>query len=167
MWKILFLSILGLASFAQAQPNVELDHRNGFKDIKLLSKATELKTLQLAGNIKGREFHSIYKAVNGAYGSVGDIAVKDLEVLTYKDLIYEIRVTADKDPQLFKGLEKAFGQARHSVVENKYYWQGDAVKLTFESIGKRKVQFVYHAFGIKAIIKEDKAKKVEDLSSEF
>ena len=167
MRKIIFLSFLGLASIVQAQSNAELDERNGFKDIKLLSKASELKTLQFSGNVKGEEFQSIYKPVNGAYSSIGEIAIRDLEVFTYKDLIYEIKVTTDKDPQLFKGLEKAFGNAKHSVVENKYYWQGEEVKLSFESVAKRKVQLVYHAFDIKDIIKQDATKKVEDLSSEF
>ena len=126
-----------------------------------------MNTLAYAHELKGEPFHAVYKPVSGAYATIGEVSIKDIEILTYKDLIYEIKVTTDKDPQLFKGLEKAFGKARHSVVDNYYYWQGEAVKLSFQSAGKKKIQFTYYASGIQDIIKKDAEKKVEDLSTEF
>ena len=167
MQKFIFLLFLLISSFSFAQKNTELDKRNGFKDIKLLSKATDVKTLAYAHDLKGEHFHAVYKPVNGAYTHIGEVTIKEMKILTYKDLIYQITVTTDKDPQLYKGLEKAFGKARHSVVDNYYYWQGQNVRLSFLSSGKKKVQFTYYALGIKKLIKADAIKKVEDLSSEF
>lgn len=167
MSKFLFLPILLISTFCLAQSNAELDKRNGFKDIKLLTNATALSTLAYAQEIKDQPFTAVYKPVNGAYPNIGEVAIKEIEVLTYKNLIYQITITTEKDPQLFKGLEKAFGKARHSVVDNYYYWQGSIVRLSFLSVGKKKVQFTYYAPGIKDIRKADAVKKVEDLSSEF
>ena len=63
--------------------------------------------------------------------------------------------------------EKAFGKATHSVKDNLYHWNTGKVSLTFGSVAKKKVQLVYYAHGIKAIMKADANQKIEDLSTEF
>lgn len=167
MRTALFFSILLVSTICQAQSLEELDERNGFKDIKLLSNATEYSTLEFKSDLKDQEFHALYVKTNDAYETIGEAKIKSLEVLTYKNLIYQITVVTDKDPNLFKGLQKAFGKANHSVVDNLYHWNTAKVSLSFGSEGKKKLKLVYYAHGIKQIIKEDKEKKVEDLSSEF
>ena len=166
--RLLLLVLFFAGSFAvQSQSARELDARNGFKDIKLLTNVNDISSLEFAGNNKSEENQAYYKPKSGQYTSIGEVPIKSLKVLTYDNLIYEIEITCAKDPQLFRGLEKAFGKATHSVKDNLYHWNTSQVSLTFGSVGKKKVQLVYYAYGIKAIMKSDANKKIEDLSTEF
>jgi len=167
MKTILLVLFVGLTVLVYGQKNNELDNRNGFKNIKLLSKVDSYKGLVFDKVIDEKKSIHQYKRLKSAFPSIGEIDIKDLTLLTYKDLIYQINITTTKDPQLFKGLEKAFGKAQHSVRYQKYFWEGDQVKLTFESIASNKLQLTYHAKGIKAIMKSDKQKKIDRLSTEF
>ena len=166
MRTIIFIILSTASCIAQAQ-NSELDSRNGFKDIKLLSNATEYAGLKFDKN-DDEEFKAIYSKKSGYFQSIGEIEIKDLKVYTYNDLIYRIEVVADKDPRLFKGLEKAFGEAKYSVIGNDYVWQGENVKLSFASHPKGKmVVMKYSTYLIKNIIKQDKEQVIEDLSDDF
>ena len=166
--RLLLYILFFASSFAlQAQSATELDTRNGFKDIKLLSNVNDISSLEFASNNKDEENQAYYKPKSGQYTSIGAVPIKSLRVLTYDNLVYEIEITCAKDPQLFRGLEKAFGKAKHSVKDNLYHWSTGKVSLTFGSVGKKKVQLVYYAYGIKAIMKADANQKIEDLSTEF
>ena len=167
MRAAIFFLILFFSGSLSAQSLAELDKRNGFKDIKLLSKATDYGSLEFKSELKDQEFHAVYNSKNGAYPSLGEASIKSIEILTYKDLIYQVTVIVDKEPNLFRGLEKAFGKAKHSVIDNLYHWNTGKVSLTFGAEGKKRLRLVYYAHGIKKIIQDDKKKKVEDLSSEF
>lgn len=150
-----------------AQKNTELDARNGFKDIKLLTDIGHYKGLTLDKHLDESVGIDQYERKKNNYMFIGEIPIKNLSALTYKGKIYQINIVTPKTPDLFKGLEKAFGKARHSVRYQKYFWEGDQVKLTFESISTNRLQLVYYAKGIKAMMKADKKKKIESLSSEF
>jgi len=149
------------------QANEELDKRNGFKDIKLLSKIDQYDNLEIDKQLDPEHFIGQYKRTRSSYPSIGEIEVKDLTLLTYKGIVYQINIVTAKNPQLYKGLVKAFGKAQHSVRYQKYFWEGKNVKLTFESIASNKLQLIYYAKGIKKIMKSDKIKKIEQLATEF
>jgi len=166
MRTLLFLTfILGFFSL-QAQSQ-ELDKRNGFKNIKLLSKATDYNELKFEKN-QEEENKAIYTRTSGSLQSIGEIQIKELNVYTYNDIIYRIEVATAKNTQLFKGLEKAYGKSKFAVVTNVYVWKGENVALTFGSEkGGKRIVMNYTAPEIKNIIKRDKEQKIEDLSDDF
>ena len=105
MIRTLFTLLL-LAGFLNAQAqNSELDERNGFKHVKILSKVTSYPELKL--DKTKDEFKSTYTRRPGYLLTIGEIQIKDFVVYTYKDLIYQIDITTAKDSNLFKGLEQA------------------------------------------------------------
>ncbi len=160
----LLLLIISLNLHAQ---NTELDKRNGFKNIKLLTKASEYTELKFDKN-QEEENKAIYVRTAGSIETIGDIPIKELNVYTYKDLIYRIEVSTGKNTQLFKGLEKAYGKSKFAVVTNVYVWKGEKVALTFGSEkGGKRIVMNYTAPEIKNIIKQDKEQKIKDLSNDF
>lgn len=147
--------------------NNELDERNGFKNVKLLSKATEYPELKFDKQ-QAEAFKAIYVRKPGYIESIGEIPIKDLKVYTYKDLIYQIDVITNKEPELFKGLEAAFGKAKFSVVGNEYYWQGNRIKLTYSSMkGGKKTIMTYSTDKVKDLIKQDEQAEIKQLSEDF
>lgn len=166
MRTLLLISIL-IGSFNLLAQNQELDDRNGFKNIKLLSKATDYSELKFSKD-QEEEFKAIYTRTSGSLQYIGDIQIKELNVYTYNDIIYRIEVATGKNTQLFKGLEKAYGKSKFAVVTNVYVWKGDKVALTFASEkGGKRVVMNYTTPEIKEIIKEDKEKKIQALSDDF
>ncbi len=150
-------------SFAQ---NSELDERNGFKHIKILSNATDYPELKL--DKTKDENYATYVRRNGHLMSIGDIPIKEFEVSTYKNQIYQIDITTPKNPKLFKSLEEAFGKAKFVVTSNNYVWQGSSVKLSFKSLkGGKDTKMTYTSLKIKDIIKQDEEQKIKDLSKDF
>ncbi|MCB0497957.1 MAG: hypothetical protein KDC79_17595 [Cyclobacteriaceae bacterium] len=165
--KILYTLLLLVGSVSVFAQNNELDERNGFKNIKLLSKATDYLELKF-DKPQAEQYKAIYVRKVGYMESIGEIQIKDLKVYTYKDLIYQIDVVTNKEPELFKGLEAAFGKAKFSVVGNEYFWQGNKVKLTFSSMkGGKKVIMSYSTPEIKDIIKQDEQAEIKQLSEDF
>lgn len=166
MRTLLLISFL-IGSFNLLAQNQELDDRNGFKNIKLLSKATDYSELKFSKD-QEEEFKAIYTRTSGSLQYIGDIQIKELNVYTYNDIIYRIEVATGKNTQLFKGLEKAYGKSKFAVVTNVYVWKGDKVALTFASEkGGKRVVMNYTTPEIKEIIKEDKEKKIQALSDDF
>lgn len=166
MKTILSLLLLVGSITAYAQNN-ELDERNGFKNIKLLSKANEYPELKFDKQ-QAKEGKAIYIRKPGYLQSIGDIQIRDLKVYTYKDLIYQIDVITNKEPELFRGLEAAFGKAKFSVVGNEYFWQGNRIKLTYSSIkGGKKTVMTYSTDKIKNLIKQDEQAEIKQLSEDF
>lgn len=165
--RILFTLLILVGSISLYAQNNELDERNGFKNIKLLSKATDYPELKFDKQ-QAEEFKAIYVSKPGYLESIGDIQIKDFKAYTYKDLIYQIEIITNKEPELFKGLEAAFGNAKFSVVGNEYVWQGTKVKLTYSSIkGGKKTIMTYSAPEIKDIIKQDEQAEIKQLSEDF
>ena len=163
----LFLSILTTSGLCQDIS--ELDKRNGFKSIKLGYPIDSVQGYKLVKEFKERdEFPAkLYEVDNPDYKSIGEVKVNKVELKTYKDLIYEIRVVAHKDPRLMKALESLYGVAEYDIKNETYFWKSDNLILKFQSEGKNKLELLYISFGIHKSMKEDKEKKVDDIANDF
>lgn len=162
---VLLLAALPLLSLAQN--GKELDKRNGFKDIKLLTDVSTNEGLEYWKPQKDMPKHDFYRNAKGAYKTIGDVQVYKVTVSTYRNLAYKIEIIAAKDENLFRSLEKAFGKIKYSMGSQISYWEGANVRLTYESESASKIKLTYSANGIKQIIASDKKKVVDSLSSEF
>jgi len=85
--RIILILLLFITSLITEAQNAELDKRNGFKEIKLLSNANEYEGLKF-DKVQEEEHKAIYSKKSGYFESIGEIAIKDLSVYTYNDLIY-------------------------------------------------------------------------------
>jgi hypothetical protein len=167
MRALIFILIAALPLLAQAQSGEELDRRNGFKDIKLLTDISTLESLEYWKPQKDKPKHDLYRRAKGAYESIGNVQVYKVNVYTYRNLAYKIEVITDKDEKLFRSLEKAFGKIKYSMGSQISYWEGKNVRLTYQSVNAKKISLTYSANGINQIIASDKKKAVDSLSSEF
>lgn len=164
---LLILVFIAFTLSVSGQSEAELDKRNGFKDIKLLSDVTKYEGLAFSKPLKNNPGHTIYKKVKGYYETIGDIEVYNLVVYAYKNQIYQINVTTKKEEKLFRSLEKAFGKVNTSLVTPNPYWEGENVKLIYIVAGAKKLTLSYQSKKIKQIIANDKKKDVENLSTDF
>ena len=167
MRALIFLSIFIFPFLTQAQATNELDRRNGFKDIELLTDVSTLDGLEYWKPQKNKPKHDLYKNRKNAYESIGDVKVYKVIVYTYRNLAYRIEIVSQKDEKLFRSLEKAFGKIKYSMGSQVSYWAGEKVRLTYETVGSNKIRLTYSANGINQIIASDKQKAVDSLSSEF
>lgn len=153
-------------SYAQG---TELDKRNGFKDIKLGT---------VVDSVKGVKFKKDFQEKNGApaklftvehpdYATIGEIKVNEIELKAYKNLIYQITVITEKDSRLMKAMESALGKAEYDIRNDRYSWAGENLTLTFQSHSKKELMLVYTSYPVYRIMKEDKEKKVENISNDF
>ena len=167
--SILFTLLWCLITPLQAQQNVELDKRNGFKDIKLGTPVDSIKGISLKGEVTNKEeqVSKVYTVDNPAYKKIGEVVVEDLELTAYKGLISIIRVVTTKDTRLMKGMEMALGKAEWDLRNEQYFWRGQNLILTFKSAEKDKIELTYTSFPIFQKMKEDKKKEVEDIADDF
>ena len=166
--RLLFsIALLLSPILVTAQNGEELDRRNGFKDIELLTDVSTQPGLKYWKEQKKKPKHDLYRSEKGAYETIGDVQVHKLTVYTYRNLAYKIEVIADKDEKLFRSLEKAFGKIKYSMGSQISYWEGENVRLTYESESSSKIKLTYSSNGINQIIAADKKKAVDSLSSEF
>ena len=88
----------------KAQNFSELEKRNGFKNIKLGYPIDSIKGFVFLKDLKEKDEFAVklYSVEHSDYKNIGDVAVKDIRLLTYQDLIYKIFVTTDKDPRLMR-----------------------------------------------------------------
>lgn len=167
MKAAIILLLLTLPFVSTAQNGEELDKRNGFKDIKLLTDISTNEGLEYWKPQKDKPKHDFYRNTKGAYTSIGEVKVFKVTVSTYRDLAYKIEIIAEKDENLFRSLEKAFGKIKYSMGSQISYWEGETVRLTYESESASKIKLTYSSNGIQQIIAADKKKAVDSLSSEF
>lgn len=151
------------------QDLAELDKRNGFKDIRLGTPVDSVRGIELEKEFKERnEFPAkLFKVDHADYKSIGEVKVSKVELKTYKDLIYEIRVVADKDPRLMKALESLYGKADYDMKNDTYFWKTENVILKFHSESKNKLELVYISPPVHKSMKDDKNKKVDDIANDF
>lgn len=151
-----------------AQNTSELDRRNGFKDIKLGSPIDSVKDAVLKKEIMEQKIFpaKIYETKHPDYKTIGEVAVKKIELKTYKGLIYEINVFLPKDQRVMQGLEKSYGEATFSVRLHAYYWKAENLSLVFKGDGK-KIQLTYKSAPMLKMMHEDKSKKVDEVAEEF
>ncbi|UII34078.1 hypothetical protein LVD17_09655 [Fulvivirga ulvae] len=163
---ILFLMMSGKLL---AQGAEELDRRNGFKDIKMTSNIAEYEGLEYKKDIEDEVFPQakLYTAKKGYYENIGSLKIFDLEVKVYKDSIFEIKVITEKDPNLYKGLKKAFGEPEFAYRSSKYYWQSERLKLMYSSHSNNKIEMVYRSYLMNDKLKEEKKQEVEEIVDDF
>ena len=168
MIRLLLLFLLCSVS-AYSQDLAELDRRNGFKDIRLGAVIDSMQGYKLQKEFKEHDEYpaKLYTIENPAYESVGEVKVHKVELKTYKDAIYEIRVLASKDPRLMKALESLYGKADYDMKNDTYFWKTDSIVLKFHSEGKNRLELLYISPGIHKSMKEDKNKKVDDIANDF
>lgn len=168
MYRIVLLFVFALHG-AFAQDLAELEKRNGFKDIKLGISVDSIQVSKLKKEFKERdEFPAkLFDVVNPAYEKIGEVAVKSVELKTYKDLIYEIQVVVDKDIRVMKALESLYGKSEYDMKSEIYFWKTPNLILKFGSHGKRHLELTYISFPIHKMMKEDKEKKVENIAEDF
>jgi len=167
-WIILTTAVL-LHSYADAQSVNELEERFGFKDIRLETMVGNYPNLEAAKvhHKDKKEGVTSFHAVKGAYTRVGEIKVHEVNVLAYDSMIFEISVITEKDGNLYKGLEKAFGKPQNTVGYGAYTWKTEKLSLTFRSHSKTKLELRYHSYAYERWLKEEKEDKIENVSSDF
>jgi hypothetical protein len=162
---IILFSIISLSSNAQS----ELARRNGFKDIKLGNLVDSVKGAVFKKDfIELKEFPAkLYEVEHTDYQKIGSVEVKHVELKTYKGLIYEIKVSTAKDPQVMKALEKSYGKATYSIRSEHFYWRAtDTLSLVYKGHAK-KIELVYRSYSVPKIMYADKGKKVEEVAEDF
>ena len=165
------LSLLLLLMYTSClcQDLSELDRRNGFKEIKLGYPIDSVSGYKLQKEFKEKDEYpaKLFEVEHPDYEKIGEVKINKVELKTYKDLIYEIRVVAAKDPRLMKALESLYGKADYDVKNDTYFWKTDNLILKFQSEGKHKLELLYISYGLHRAMKEDKDKKVDDIANDF
>jgi hypothetical protein len=172
MSKSLFIPVfLFIIVFAQAQSAEDLDKKNGFQDIILLSSAKGNVKLEFQKDVDHEKVpHSqvqYYEAGKGEYETIGTVKIKSLEAWAYDDQIFQIRVITKQDPDLYKGLRQVFGKPAYSVREDLYYWSGEKVYLTYQAVDKNKLELVYFSKLLDDILKNEKKEEIDDIANDF
>lgn len=173
MQKIINLSITLIlcliVNVSQAQTVEELDKRNGFKDIKLATEVHLYEGLEYQEEVVDKLFKqlAVYQNKKGYYQSIGTIKIEEIEVLAYKGDVYKIKVITEKNPKLYSGLKKAFGEPTFSPRGDNYYWSTDNINLTFGNNSKTTLQLVYTSHIVKSRLKKDKEEEIKGISEDF
>ena len=161
------LLFVSLSAFAQDTD--ELARRNGFKDIKLGNHIDSVKgtSFKKEGKEKNEFPIKLYTVDNPTYKNIGEVKVKKIELKTYKDFIYEIDVTTEKDTRLMKGMLKSFGEPKYIIVTDTYNWLAENLSLTFKNHSKKEILLTYRCYPILKMMLIDKGKKVDDIAEDF
>lgn len=168
--RFVSLSLLLFVSLsAFAQDTDELARRNGFKDIKLGNHIDSVKgtSFKKEGKEKNEFPIKLYTVDNPTYKNIGEVKVKKIELKTYKDFIYEIDVTTEKDTRLMKGMLKSFGEPKYIIVTDTYNWLAENLSLTFKNHSKKEILLTYRCYPILKMMLIDKGKKVDDIAEDF
>lgn len=165
--SIVLLTLISSVSFSQG--NSELAKRNGFKDIKLGLPIDSVRGFKLIKDIlEKNEFPAqLYSVQDPAYEKIGEVKVREVELKTYKGLIYEIGVITDKDTRLMKGLEKAYGKPKYILPTDTYNWTADSLSLTFKDHSKKEIKLTYRSYPVLKMMRVDKGKKIDDIAEDF
>jgi hypothetical protein len=164
---LLFLIMCSLPGFAQDVN--ELDKRYGFKDIKLEMNPDSVKGSKLVKEFKEKdEFPAkLFSVEHENYSRIGEVKVREIQLKSYNDMIYEISVKTEKDPRLMKALESIYGSAEYDMKNETYFWKTDKLTLKFRSAGKNQIELLFSSFIVQKAMKEDKKKKVDDIANDF
>jgi hypothetical protein len=168
--RSLLLTVLSILSIPLwAQNSTELERRNGFKDIKLGMRVDSLAGLHYKKDVKVAEefIAKLYAVENELYSRIGEVSIDKVEIVAYKDLIYEITVITPKDSRVMKALESIYGLAGYDMKRETYFWKGADIVLKFRSHSKSKLEMVYTCPSVLSRMKDDKEKKVQDIADDF
>lgn len=153
-----------------AQSNAELDSRNGFKDIRLGTRADSVKGARLRKEFTVKENvypSQMYVVDNPDYASIGDVKVRSVELGAYRNLIESITLVTEKDPRLMRALENLFGAATYDAKNNQYFWRGESVILTYKSHAKKDLLLEYRSLVIPQMMIEDRKSKIDKIADDF
>ena len=171
MLKYTLLLIPLMANFmSSAQDIAELERRNGFKDLKLGSHIDSVKgETKFRKEFKEQEQFAakLYTLTHPDYEKIGEISVDKVEIKTYRDLVYQIHVVADKDPRLIKALESIYGPADYDLKKETYFWKGNTLILKFRSLSRNQLEMTFSSYLVLRMMQDDKGKKVEDIADDF
>lgn len=168
--KIFFiLTCLVFINPLYSQSVDELDKRNGFQDIKMATNINDYPGLEYKKDVADDIFPNtrLYTTKKGFYEKIGSLKIYDLEVKTYNDSIYEIRVITEKDPNLYKGLKDIYGEPEYSYRAGTSQWNGSNLRLSYSSHSKNKMELKYYSFVMVTQLKNDKRKVVEEIADDF
>ena len=169
MKKIITISSLFLISITGiTQDTSELNRRNGFKDIRLGSSVDSIKGTIFKKDFKEKdEFEAkLYEVNHSDYKTIGEVEVKNLQLMTYTDLVYKIIVTTSKDSRVMKALEKSYGKATYVVRTTSYNWKAENLSLTFRA-HKNKIELIFRSYPVLRKMAEDKGKKIDEIAEDF
>lgn len=154
---------------ATAQDTGELARRRGFKDIRLGTHIDSIRgtTFKKEGREKNEFPVEVYEVDHPDYKKIGDIEIEKVELSTYKQMVYQIVVIADKDPRLMKGMIKSFGQPKYIVTTDTYNWLTDSLSLTFKKHSKKEVQLTYRYYPLLKMMRTDKGKEIDEIATDF
>ena len=158
-----------LSQYCFSQNLSELEKRNGFKDIKLGMVIDSVKGYKLKKEFKEKNEYpaKLFEIEHEDYAKIGEVKIHKVELKTYKDLIYEINIIADKDARLMKALESLYGKSDYDMKNETYFWKTDSLILKFKSEGKQRLQMLYVSYGVHNMMKADKERKVDDIANDF
>jgi hypothetical protein len=155
-------------TFAQSEP--ELDKRNGFKDIKLGMDVDSVRGVKEKKEFKEKDNvypSKLYDVDHPDYAMIGEIKVNKIELKAYRNLIYEIHVTTEKDPRLMRAMENVYGPATYDAKNNNYFWKSESMILTYESKSKKELQLEYRSYLVPKMMVEDRLKKIDNIADDF
>lgn len=166
---VLTLLMCFLCAWSFSQDLAELEKRHGFKNIKLEAPVDTITGYKFKKDIKEKEEFDakLYSVDHPDYKSIGEVKIRDIEVKTYKNMIYEISVVADKDPRLMKALESLFGKSEYDLKNETYFWKTENLILKFKQQGKHHIEMLYSSFVVQKKMKDDKKQKVDDIANDF
>lgn len=166
--RIAALLLLAATSLS-AQDASELERRNGFKDIKLGMPVDSVAgaTFKKEGTEKNMFPVKIYSVEHPALEKIGEVRVKRVELKTYNQAVYEIRVITDKDVRLMKGMTKAFGEPKYILVTDTYNWTAPTLSLTFKDFSKKEILLTWRYYPLLKQMQLDKGKKIDEISTDF
>ena len=164
----LLFSLLTGFLIVNAQDAAELNRRNGFKGIKLGSSIDSVKGIVFKKEFKEKdEFPAkLYDVRNENYKTIGEVTVKEIQLMTYQDRIYKIVVTTEKDPRVMRALEMSYGKSTYSIRTGSYHWNAVDLSLTFHAF-KNSLELTYRSRPVLRKMQEDKGKKVTEISEDF
>jgi hypothetical protein len=167
--EITLVLLLLIGPVVKSQDLAELDRRNGFKDLKLGMPIDSVHGANFKKETKEKnEFPvKLYSVDNPEYKNIGEVKVKKVEVKTYKDIVYEIVVIANKDTRLMKGMQKSFGKPTYIIPTDTYNWKTDNLSLTFQDHSKNELRLAYRYYPVLKMMRVDKGKKIDDIASDF
>jgi len=168
--RISLLFCLLISSFnIFSQDSAELARRNGFKSIKLGYPVDSVKGTEFKKDIKEKnEFDAkLYEVSHPEYSSIGEVKVREIELKTYKNLVYQIDVITNKDTRLMKGLVKSFGEPKYILTTDTYNWLAENLSLTFKNHSKNEIKLTYRCYPVLKMMLADKNKKVDDIAEDF
>ncbi len=167
--------LLTLAFFIQtgygcAQTLEKLDQRNGFKDLALGSSVLNyphMVYLRAHQDQKGVPDGKVFGAQEGHYENIGSVSIDEVEAAVYKDRILAISVRTPKDPNLLKGLRRAYGNPTQTLGTTSFVWRTDQLSLVYRSFSKTQLEMLYSSMKIREMIRQDKDQKIQDIADDF